>query len=428
MGRRKKQQADSDAPLIMTSEGGEQYVLRELPRDEQGPSKPDAVSQLLGSQFDPEIVQEIRSLDAPAWEAEDSSLDPIDDLSDYAMHGFRLPPKDYADVQAAAEELVDELEALRAPPDEATAAAIRAREALVEGRSDRDIAWLKHKAYARATAALRAKRHAREEAGAGGGDGAGPSGREALLAAKGAPLDVVPAQLIDMAPAEAAARLAAEAEAAAAAAAAGSSGGGGSGDLDGWSRADQPAFDEAWLSRDYRRHPVVLGMLAAGLGSALGAEVWPDASPAAAAVAERAREEVVVAALGGPAAVERLARDDVAAAVAAARDQAWRDTVKEAATLERGARPVAQFTPEHRARVARERAAARYRTARSAAFFLGFAGTLGLSAVRWWRERQRRAARAADAAAASRARSARRGRAGSVASSEATLPAVLEAA
>jgi hypothetical protein len=36
----------------------------------------------------------------PAWEEEDSSLDAVDDLSDYAMHGLRMPPRDYDDVMA----------------------------------------------------------------------------------------------------------------------------------------------------------------------------------------------------------------------------------------------------------------------------------------------------------------------------------------
>jgi hypothetical protein len=64
MGRRRKQQTESDEPAIMTSDGGGQYLLEELPQEggEGVPSKPDAVSQLLGSQFDPEIVEDIRNL------------------------------------------------------------------------------------------------------------------------------------------------------------------------------------------------------------------------------------------------------------------------------------------------------------------------------------------------------------------------------
>jgi hypothetical protein len=59
----------------------------------------------------------------------------------------------------------------------------------------------------------------------------------------------------------------------------------------------------------------VLGVLAVGLGPALGAEVWPTASPAAAALAERALEAAVVESLGGAGAVGGMPRDGAEAAV-----------------------------------------------------------------------------------------------------------------
>jgi len=105
-------------------------------------------------------------------------------------------------------------------------ARVAERTRLVRGRGEADVAWLKHKAYTRGLAAIRAVRLAEEEEArrevegvaalpvppAGGGGGGGGADADAVserrrryLASKGAPLDVVPAELIDLPPLAAAA-------------------------------------------------------------------------------------------------------------------------------------------------------------------------------------------------------------------------------
>jgi hypothetical protein len=110
---------------------------------------------------------------------------------------------------------------------------VAARTAFVRGRGEDDVAWLKHKAYTRGLAAIRAARLCEEEdrrraveGGGGGGRMEGGAGEEEdedggeassssaaerrrrYLASKGAPLDVIPAEVIDMTPMQAAAEAA----------------------------------------------------------------------------------------------------------------------------------------------------------------------------------------------------------------------------
>ena len=407
---------------------------------------------------------------APPWEESDSSLDPVDDLSDYALHGLGMPPADWQAAQDAAAEEIAALEALRdAGPDPELAARVAERRALVAGKGPKELAWLKLKAYHRAARRLRAARagaaavaegaeggqQQRQQGNSGNSGGEAPSAsgrREAYLAAKGAPLDVVPAALIDMTPAEAAARAAAEIEAARAAeaeaeGAGGGAGGGGEGGGGSWllrqvvrrqrrqeQEARAAALDPGYLAADATRDPRVVGALAAAFSAALGADVAPPPGSAAAKAAERAATEAAVARAGGAAAVEARAAE-LAAEVASLRRDAeellpWEAAVRAAAAAPRP--HAAQFTPEHEERLRRQRALARHRRARSGAFWLALLGAVGTGAWRWWqqrRDKQRRAAAAAEARAARRAGGGRAAaaRAGSLASSEATLPAVLEA-
>ncbi|KIZ05086.1 hypothetical protein MNEG_2877 [Monoraphidium neglectum] len=474
---------------MVQSEGGTLYEL--VPAElENGAMEEDArrkvakdnVAELLGDQFEPDIIDEVREFSAPPWEASDESLDPIEDLEDYALHEFRMPPPEYKAVQDAAQQELAELDQLRGPADPKLAARVAQRRALVQGRTAQDVAWLKTKAYHRAMRILRQRRLEREDASAAPEDGeaadvAAPGSRAARLAAKGAPLDVVPAALIDLTPADAAARAAAEAEAAAREAAAGDPRAeaayaraaaeldSGSGNEDGseaggpwWlqqheEQRQQPrqqqqrggGFDASWLSPDLRKHPLVLGTLAAALSSALGADVSPPtSSPAAVAAADRASAQLALAHAGGPGAVRRALAAVEAAATAAVPEvarAAWVQEAREAAA-ER-APQVVEYTEEHTQRLARAKALQRYRAARSGAFWLALLGSAGLGVYRWLRDRRRAARRAAAAAAARAERRAgaragaggsrgtsvagsRAGRASSVASSDAVMPVVLE--
>lgn len=388
-------------------------------------------------------------------------MDAIDDLSDYALHNFRIPPDDYELIQRAAQEEVDTLESLKGETDPQAAARVAARQQLVEGRTPQDVAWLKHKAYYRALKKMREQRRRREEAVAVDGEdaGASTSGREAFLASKGAPLDVVPADLIDLSPAEAAARAAAEAaaarrdaaaedpraDAAYARAAAEVQEEGGEDAAAGnkwwwWQRrgteqqqddasSSGKEFDAAWLSEDYRRNPQVVGALAAAFSEALGADVQPTGA-AAAAVAQRAMADIELGKVGGTAALRKHAQrleEEAEQMERALKQVPWVAAVYAAA-----ATPLPQvtvYTAQYQERLDKDRALRRYRAARAGAFWLSLAAALGAGVARWVAARRRAARRkrsAADARAARRAGSVR-GRASSIASSEATLPVVLEA-
>lgn len=137
-------------------------------------------------EYPQKIVDEVRTFEKPAWEEEVSSLDPVSDIDDFVQHGFNIPPEDYDEVQKIGKARLWKLEKLKAPLDSEDQAIVDARVDMVKHRSLDDVKWLKHKAYYRAMEKIRADKAAEEKAH-----------REEYLASKGAPLDVVPAALID---------------------------------------------------------------------------------------------------------------------------------------------------------------------------------------------------------------------------------------
>jgi len=322
-------------------------------------------------------------------------------------------------------------------------ARVAERTRLVRGRDEADVAWLKHKAYTRGLAAIRAARLGGEEerrravegggggegealalAAASGDDGGGrrPSGqqqqqrqrqaagtRAAYLASKGAPLDAIPAELIDLPP------LAAAAEAA------------------------RGARFSAALEAEARR----LGLLAPATGeaeeeegdgargSAAAAAATGAARPCCAAGRAAAAERAALAAAAAvPAGVwgdDPAVREGVLAelrkrgvlrpAAAAAAAAAGADAAAAAGTAA-GAAAAAAATPrspadflapsrgafdgpsesdpsmsvytrEHRARLRARRAEDGRLRARRLAFCAGLAGAaLARAAVGWWRRRR----------------------------------------
>lgn len=112
--------------------------------------------------YDSEIRQEIRSLEAPLHEQVESSLDP-GDLDEFLENGFPFKRADWEALQKAAEAEIKELEELRDPVPESYRDQIAHRVKLVEGKDPEEVKWLKMKAYykardlARASAAQRAQ-------------------------------------------------------------------------------------------------------------------------------------------------------------------------------------------------------------------------------------------------------------------------------
>ncbi len=110
----------------------------------------------------------------------------MSDIDDFVQHGFNIPPAEYDEVQKIGKARLWKLEKLKAPLDSEDQAIVDARVDMVKHRSLEDVKWLKHKAYYRAMEKIRAEKAAEDKAH-----------REEYLASKGAPLDVVPAAVID---------------------------------------------------------------------------------------------------------------------------------------------------------------------------------------------------------------------------------------
>jgi hypothetical protein len=219
--RRGAEHSGSEGELIVDQNGqayrvtslDKEKLARELERQE-----PDSLDELFQGEYEPSVVNEVRQYEKPAYEEEASSLDPVDDIEEFVRHGFAIPPERYDEVQKEGLKHLNKLERLREPLEGEDKARVEQRLDLVKHRPLEDVRWLKHKAYYRSMEKIRAAK------AAAAGDAAA---REAYLASKGAPLDVVPAAEIDapgpmqqQAPRRAAGGAAAAGSAAAAAAAA----------------------------------------------------------------------------------------------------------------------------------------------------------------------------------------------------------------
>eukprot|EP00877_Chromochloris_zofingiensis_P002953 jgi/Chrzof1/12659/Cz07g02200.t1 len=366
-GRKNKsaqeEQRNEDAPWVVTAQDGQQYVCVEQPETDAvspGMEEPDSVEEALGGQFDPKIIDYVReNYSKPAWHESDSSLDPVSDLEDYFVHNFKLPPQPYEAAQQAAKEAIAELEELKQPvPPEAVKRA-QQRKDLVAGKPLEEVRWLKHKAYHRAKQQLQAAKAAEED----------PSVREAYLASKGAPLDVVPAEVIDMAPADYIRR---QGQVPGLDQAGGHAQSPlaltkeeiqrlwqlplGDGADDG---AEESQWAEGWNTTSYDQHPEVLATLAQ-LFSTPQQDRDHDRDQAHSAPPD-------------------LQEDYDRAVAAAAAYAAW-------AGKQQQLQPY-QYTPQHQERLRRQQQVAQYRRYRQAAFWLSFAVAAGASAVRWLRKK-----------------------------------------
>ncbi len=116
-----------------------------------GKDDPDSVDLEFGNEYSEETLNILRMIDRPAYLEETSSLDPVDDLSQYVEHQLALPPAAYDTLQDVGQDQLRELERLgKEELDPAAQDAIRYRQRLAQGASHQDLTWLKLRAYHRA--------------------------------------------------------------------------------------------------------------------------------------------------------------------------------------------------------------------------------------------------------------------------------------
>jgi hypothetical protein len=119
LGRRKAAAPDAadsvEGPAGLDIDGMRRGVSTGAEAGLGGGASPDEIDAQFGRSYPPDILDELRTYDRPAWREEDSSLDPVDDLSDYFKHDFSLPPPVYDAAQRSAQAQIDALEGLRAP-------------------------------------------------------------------------------------------------------------------------------------------------------------------------------------------------------------------------------------------------------------------------------------------------------------------------
>ncbi|KAF8057664.1 hypothetical protein HT031_006013 [Scenedesmus sp. PABB004] len=308
----------------------------------EGGASSDTVAEKLAGNYSEDIVQEVRRYGKPAWEATESGLDALEDIADFYAYDFRLPPGTHdAYVDAAAAEMAA-LEAAKAPLPPDAAAAIAARAALVEGKTAEELAWLKHKAYYRGVAKVRAAKRALEAAAA---DDGGAEQQPAPAAPLPGGAGAAPAQRLG---------LLSEEEVLVAV-------------------SDPSEWEHGWNAPGYARHPDVLQSLRGAFAGALG---LPYVSPAQQAEADAAWQQLLA---------QERARQRAAQELADARE-----------ALAAKHAPFQAYTPEHLERQRRQRQLDAHRRGKAQAFWLSLGVAVGSSAVRWW---LRRGARAASVAA-----------------------------
>ncbi|GAX83561.1 hypothetical protein CEUSTIGMA_g10986.t1 [Chlamydomonas eustigma] len=150
----------------------------------------DTVEAQFGGEYSDATIDIVRDFPKPEWIDEPSSLDPIEDLEEYAEHDLRLPPSTYDKVQQAADEEAEEIRAIKnVHLDAEEEAIIKYRKALVEGTSLDDVKLLKLRAYFNAKKELKASQQQQEV-----------ELRHKILEDYAVPQDKVPPELIAMTP------------------------------------------------------------------------------------------------------------------------------------------------------------------------------------------------------------------------------------
>jgi hypothetical protein len=188
-----EQRGEGEGAGLLVDQGGQLYRVtsvntKQLEEDAAERQEPDSLDELFQGEYEPSVVNEVRQYERPPWDEEASSLDPVDDIEEFVRHGFSIPPERYDEVQREGLKHLNKLERLKQPLEPEEQAKVEQRIDLVKHKSLEDVKWLKHKAYYRSMQKIRAHKAAALDDRAA---------REAYLASKGAPLDVVPADAID---------------------------------------------------------------------------------------------------------------------------------------------------------------------------------------------------------------------------------------
>jgi hypothetical protein len=362
MGRgRKKQpepveevsdQLDSDT---LFDARGNAYRRVAKPVDQDVSTDVDSVDLLLGQDYTQDIVDEVKKYPKPPFDAADDSLDPVEDFQEYVDYNLKFPPAYHDLAMRAAEEEIMELEQLKGPIDPELARKVEQRRQLVAGKPLEDVKWLKHKAYYRAMQRLHAAREAeaKEE-------------REQYLTAKGAPLDAVPADIIDLSPQQYVerAKQVLKHEAAAAEAAMGPSS---SNNQQQQEEAPEP-WDTRWTAPGYDKHPQVVAQLAAAVAE-MGWWGLPITRRQHILQLQKQQQQ------GFNEATEALSNSE---------------SSEEADVYVAQYHPPAPFqayTPEYLAKINRREAAQRYQRRKQQAFWLSLGAVFGTSMIQWLRRR-----------------------------------------
>eukprot|EP00798_Chlamydomonas_sp_ICE-L_P017139 gene17139-23443_t len=168
-------------------EGSEDYEIVDEPYD------PTGVDDKYKFEYSEETRDRLKSMNNPPWQETDESLDPIEDMQAYQEFDYKYPPATYEKLVDASKSQIAELEALReARLPEDYEEVVRYRKELVSGTAAEEIKWLKLRAYHRGQAILRAREAAASK----------PESVQATLDEYQVPVDVVPAELLDLSPAE----------------------------------------------------------------------------------------------------------------------------------------------------------------------------------------------------------------------------------
>ena len=353
-GRKKESEAVEESldlsDAIFDAQGNLYSRIGDSPKQDTG-TDVDSVDMLLGQDYTQDVVDEVKKYPKPVFEGTDDSLDPVEDFSEYVDYNLKFPPEYHDLAMRAADEEIMELEKLKGPTDPELAKKVEQRRQLVAGRPLEDVRWLKHKAYYRAMQRLHAAREdeAQEQ-------------REQYLASKAAPLDAVPADIIDLSPQQylERAKQIVKDEAAAAQAAMGTSS---SHQQQQQQEGGSEDWDMRWTAPGYDKHPHVVAQLAA-------------------AVAEMGW-------WGLPASRQQYLKQQ---------QQDSSETSEELSTSESEATeadmyiyhspaPYQAYTPEYLAKIHRREAAQRYQQRKQQAFWVSLGAVLGSAAVRWYMRR-----------------------------------------
>lgn len=159
-----------------------------LPRLNDYQLSSDSVEHEYGRDYSEETLQILRGIEKPLNQLDESSLDPIEDLSDYIDHELKLPPRVYDLLQKAGDEVDKSVkEAKEFKPDPALTQEVRYRQRLAQGTSQEDMTWLKLRAYHRAADQLRAEREQEKH-----------ERQRMRMEEHEVPVDRVPAELLDI--------------------------------------------------------------------------------------------------------------------------------------------------------------------------------------------------------------------------------------